>query len=180
MHGKRFKFMFLALTMAILLSIPLHSYSGTAEPSEEIEPPTVRIIDPPLCRCPGKVYDTDSVTVVWESNARTYPISHHEIRLSKRGEFDDWINVGMSTTHTFRDLEDESYGLEVRVFDSEGNVGEDHSGFVVDTFPDNMMTMVFISAMIFTLLFVFGLIYHKKWGTPPPMHEGVVREREKK
>ena len=49
-----------------------------------------------------------------------------------------------------------------------------------EEFPDHVWRGVLISSMIFTLLFVFGLIYHKKWGTPPPMHEGVVRDREKK
>lgn len=49
-----------------------------------------------------------------------------------------------------------------------------------EEFPENVWRVVLISSMIFTLLFIFGLIYHKKWGTPPPMHEGVVRDREKK
>ncbi|MFO8109425.1 MAG: hypothetical protein R6U17_02740 [Thermoplasmata archaeon] len=172
MNGKKLK------PVCALLIITLLCLTGRiveANDSQEIEPPSVTITEPPLCRCPGKEYDTDAVTIEWESEEGTYPISHHEIQINTSEGEGEWIDVGMNTKHTFEDLEGGDYGVRVRVEDTEGNEDIDGSKFVVDTFPDQLMWQVIGSSTVFTLLFVFGLIYHKKKGTPAPQYKGVKK-----
>lgn len=72
------------------------------------------------------------VTVEWNLHSSdVIEVDRYEIRL-KNGE---WLNVGTSTSHTFRDLEERRYTVTVRMWDSDGNSWQDTAVFSVGDSP---------------------------------------------
>ncbi len=75
----------------------------------------------------GDVFSDTELTVQWISSN----IIYHEIRL----EGEDWIYIGESSEHTFRDLEDGEFAVDVRGwYDTDANLYETVN-FMVDTTP---------------------------------------------
>ncbi|MEF8874503.1 MAG: helix-hairpin-helix domain-containing protein, partial [Candidatus Thermoplasmatota archaeon] len=78
---------------------------------------------------PGEdgIFSDRNVTVEWESENAEY----HEIRLNE----EEWIDVGMETTHTFEELEDGEHSVEVRAVGEHESLSTDSVNFIVDTLP---------------------------------------------
>ncbi len=86
----------------------------------EIDMPEIEISAPG----DGEIFGVDEVTVEWEYNNT----ERHEVRL----EGEDWIDVGVDTSHTFEGLGDDEHRVEVRGGDDFFQ-DIDHVTFVVDT-----------------------------------------------
>ncbi|GEM_PF-6103101 len=98
-------------------------------------PPEVEIIFPEMAQI---VHDS-TVTVEWTGTDETSGIDHYQIQLDD----DDKIGVGMDTEHTFTDLEDGEYTVEVWAVDAAGNTASDSVEFEVRTdedIPDILVT----------------------------------------
>ncbi len=92
---------------------------------EAVIPPSIEIFAPD----DGATLGTSFVTIEWNFQGGTYPVSHNEIRLNDG----DWINVGLGTHYTFQGVEDGEYTVTVRAVDTEGCYNKDTVSFIVDT-----------------------------------------------
>ena len=91
--------------------------------------PTVTITSP----ADGEYVNTSDVTINWNGNDATSGIDHYEIIIMNSTWNSSWINVGLSTSHTFLNLADGKYTVYVKAIDLAGNVGADSIEFTVDT-----------------------------------------------
>ncbi|MEF8874246.1 MAG: hypothetical protein V5A88_06190 [Candidatus Thermoplasmatota archaeon] len=86
----------------------------------DIDMPEVNIYAPEE----GEIFGVDEVTVEWEYNNT----DRHEVRLND----EDWIDVGVETSYTFDELEDDEHRVEVRGGDDYFQ-DTDQVTFTVDT-----------------------------------------------
>jgi hypothetical protein len=93
----------------------------------DIEPPTLRIIEPE----DGSIFKVSNVTVEWEVSD---PIGIGKVELKLDNER-EWLNVTGQSNHTFHHLIDSKYTLEVKAIDRIGNTRERNVSFMVDTTP---------------------------------------------
>lgn len=92
---------------------------------EDTTPPNIEITSPN----DGATLTTSDVTVSWSGSDSGSGIDHYEIRIDSGS----WIDKGTSTSHTFTNLADDSYVVDVMAYDGAGNTNSDSVSFTVDT-----------------------------------------------
>jgi len=124
-------------------------------------PPYLNIDDP----IDGEVFEPGDITIFWNGSDDISGISRFEIRIGD----DDWITVGEDTGHTFEDLEEGKYTVEVRAVDEAGNTVVEEVEFEVEeqtiagTFVDLFSGYIWIFAIVLSaFLMVFFLIAKRK------------------
>ncbi len=94
---------------------------------QDTTPPTVNIQSP----VDLTYFGVDEVSVEWSGSDEETGISHYEIRINEG----DWADVGQATIHTFSDLDEGNYTVDVMAFDHAGNSALDSVNFTVDLTP---------------------------------------------
>ncbi|MEA3558902.1 MAG: Ig-like domain-containing protein [Candidatus Thermoplasmatota archaeon] len=107
-------------------SYPLmKSVSEYFPPHSDDQSPILEIISP----VNGTYFDKDTVTVTWNGSDEGVGIERYEIRIDEG----NWTNKYNATSHTFKDLDNGEYSVEVRVRDWVGHWSQDKIIFFVDT-----------------------------------------------
>ncbi|MEF8874380.1 MAG: S8 family serine peptidase [Candidatus Thermoplasmatota archaeon] len=120
-------------------------------------PPGINITSPEF----DVELDDKTVTVEWEGEPKGTDIVDYEIRIND-GE---WIKPDSNNFHTFEDLEDGSYTVDIRAEDEAGNVNHKTVNFKVNTPPFGSylrLTMVLIPVIALILLVILGLIWKRR------------------
>ncbi|MFP3872425.1 MAG: S8 family serine peptidase [Candidatus Aenigmatarchaeota archaeon] len=107
-----------------------HEASDSVGFSIDTEPPSLEITSPDS----GELIGENQVTVKWESEARGSGIDRHEVRLDDS----EWEEADSGGQHTFEDLADEEYTVEVKVTDEAGNEALESVVFTIDTEPPSL------------------------------------------
>ena len=91
----------------------------------ENESPFIEITSPE----DDSLFRTNSMTTTWYGYDNQTEIKYYEVRLNET----DWLNVGTANAHTFSELEDGEYTVEVRAWNEEDNTSTDEITFLIDT-----------------------------------------------
>ncbi|MEF8873947.1 MAG: S8 family serine peptidase [Candidatus Thermoplasmatota archaeon] len=91
----------------------------------DTESPEITILSPDN----DELFETNEVTLLWQSSDTSTGIDYHEVRVNE----DEWIDVGSSQSHTLEGLEDGNHTVEVRATDEVGHTQEAEISFTVDT-----------------------------------------------
>jgi len=94
------------------------------------EPPHLQVVSPEE----GNSFDTDKVSIAWSGVDKYSGLSHIDVRLGE----EDWINVAVSSSYTFTDLEEGTHTATVRATDNVQQETYDDVTFTVDTTPPQL------------------------------------------
>jgi len=94
----------------------------------DTEPPVLNFLNP----TESETLDTDSVRIEWDAEPKGTDIDERKIRLNE-GE---WKNAESDTHHTFEQLSDGEYSVEVKITDEAGNSEIESITFQIETGTD--------------------------------------------
>ena len=94
----------------------------------DISDPIVSITSP----SDGSWTNIENITVTWSADDYVSGIDHYEVRIYNSSWSSAWIDVGLSTNYTFRNLAEGQYAVDVVAYDKAGNTGTDSVTIGVD------------------------------------------------
>ncbi len=148
----------------------------------DTEPPSLEIEGPEE----EKTFEENTVTVEWDADPEGTDLDHFEVRLDD-GE---WVNVGKNTSHTFEDLDDGEYTVEIRSTDIAGNTATESRTFTVDTpvigFSGGQLLkpMPLLALVLVVVVVVIGVMWKRRKkdeeepSTVPPVMEKTGEKSE--
>jgi hypothetical protein len=129
--------------------------------------PTLSITSPEI----DSVVRASSVTVNWNGSDIGSGIDYYETKLDEG----PWTEVGVSTSHTFSEVDDGSHVIRVRAVDKAGNLKEESVSFTVNTsffgglaWTDDITIFVAMGVILASVAGAVILLRRRAKRPPPP------------
>ena len=144
----------------------LYTSNATVSFSVDITPPWLTILSPSI----DYTVRSSSPEASWSGSDDIAGIDHYEARIDQG----PWINAGLNTSCTFRDLSDGNHTLSVKAVDRVGLTKEESTSFIINTsliggpgWSDDIVVFG-LAATAAVVIGVGAYLSKKKTKIPPP------------